>query len=230
MPASPADPGSGGSREPKPAQSPESPQTRSEHRFDLSRATAFSDGIFTIAATLLVLSIDVPDLSQADAGQLAHDLAKQSDQYVSYAISFAVIGLLWFRHHRFFHGLAEIDAKMLALNLAYLAFVAFVPFPTELLGDYSNQPIAVALYAATISGVAIFGAAMWWYSGHAHLFKTAELEAVARRNALRVSATPVVMLASIPVAYVDTSAAQFMWLLILIARPMALPRASQVGA
>jgi uncharacterized membrane protein len=221
VPASSADPGGG--------RSPESPETRSERRFDLSRATAFSDGVFTIAATLLVLSIDVPQLSTADAGKLAQELGGQMDQYISYAISFAVIGLLWFRHHRFFHELAEVDAPMLALNLGYLAFVALVPFPTELIGEYSEQPIAVALYAATIAAISVFAVAMWWHAGEAHLFRSAAIEAESRRNALRVMVTPVVMLASIPVAYLDTSVARYMWLLLLLARPMGLPRASQAG-
>ena len=215
MPASPADPAGG--------RSAENPETHRERRFDLSRATAFSDGVFTIAATLLVLSIDVPHLSNADAGQLGHELAEQTDQYVSYAISFAVIGLLWFRHHRFFHELGEVNAKMLALNLGYLSFVALVPFPTELIGQYSDQPIAVALYAATISGVVIFAAAMWWYAGRAHLYKSESVEAGSRQSAIRILVSPAIMLASIPVAYLDTSVAKYMWLLLLVVRPTRLP-------
>ena len=125
-------------------------ETLEERAFDYARTVALSDGVFAIAMTLLVLQISVPQLISSEHSELGKRLLDHRDEFTSYAISFAVISVFWIRHHVFFRGLATIDTRLTALNLAYLGFVAFIPYPTRLLGLYGDEPASVVLYASTI--------------------------------------------------------------------------------
>ncbi len=107
---------------------------------------AFSDGVFAIAMTLLVVGIVVPvDVSPSDS---VHELAKALDHlvpnFISFFIGFAVIGRYWAAHYEFVGLLARIDTRLIASNLVYLAFIAFLPFPTALLGTLFDQSLEAA--------------------------------------------------------------------------------------
>ncbi len=207
---------------------PESAETRRERVFDLARTTAFSDGVFAIAITLLVLTIEAPKLS--DPSDLPAALGELSDSFFSYAVSFAVIGLLWFRHHRFFGSLAEVDGQLVILNLAYLAFVSFIPFPTNLIGEYPEEPIAVALYAGTIAMVGLIALVMWRYANAAGLVSPGRQYLADRATVVVLAIVPVVMLISIPIAYlVSPTAAMYSWALIFLGRAVAI-RSRRSGA
>lgn len=109
---------------------------------EFSRVIAFSDGIFAIAMTLLVVEVAVPTLQDANSiRELADQLNDMSEQIVSFFISFAVIGRYWLAHHSFVADLARMDSGLIFRNLVYLALIAFVPFPTALLGDYFYNPL-----------------------------------------------------------------------------------------
>ena len=205
----------------------ESETVRSERVFDLARTTAFSDGVFAIAITLLVLTIEVP---KVDPGELARAIGDLSDSFRSYAISFAVIGLLWFRHHRMFAALGEVDARTVVVNLVYLGFVAFIPFPTDVLGEYGNEPISVALYAGTIAVVGLLAAWRWMHAFRAGLLTKAGAELISEYSPVTMLIVPAVMLASIPVAYlVSPDVAEWTWLLIFLGRVVARRRAPRFG-
>src|SRR5262249_56910656 len=90
-------------------------------------------------------------------------------EFESYAISFAVIGLLWVRHHAFFRDVEKIDGRLTLLNLAYLGFVAFLPYPTRVLGLYGSDPASVALYAITVAIISTIGGIMRSYALRADL-------------------------------------------------------------
>jgi uncharacterized membrane protein len=183
-----------------------------ERAFDYARTVALSDGVFSIAMTLLVLNVATPSLAHPD--QLGTALLHNRQQYESYGISFAVIGLLWVRHHQYFRSLTRIDTKILVMNLVYLAFVAFVPFPTRLLGVYGQQPAAVILYAVTIAIVTAIAGLSGAYARRAKLLTKQGAREYARAEHWAI--TPAVFLVSIPVAFVSTTAAQLTWLLLLV--------------
>jgi uncharacterized membrane protein len=113
----------------------------------LDRVNAFSDGLFTIAATLLVLSIDIPN---GPAKDLNGDLSDLASSTYTYFLSFAVIGLFWLRHHELFGRLRYSDQRFAALNLVFLSFVALMPAPTELLGRYGGQTASVVIYGTNL--------------------------------------------------------------------------------
>ena len=110
------------------------------------RLEAFSDGVFAIAITLLVLEIDVPDASHG----LARVLAEQWPSYVAYAVSFAVIGIMWVNHHGLMDIVANVDRPLLFLNLFLLMFVALMPWTTALLAEHLVAPASDAHLAAAI--------------------------------------------------------------------------------
>jgi uncharacterized membrane protein len=189
-------------------------ETLDERAFDYARTVALSDGVFAIALTLLVLNITVPQLTSSEHAQLGKKLLDHRDEFISYAISFTVISIFWIRHHVAFRGLARIDTQLTVLNLAYLAFVAFVPYPTRLLGLYGDEPASIVLYAATIGILATLSGLSRLHAQRAKLLDPAGVREAARREHWLI--TPAVFFASIPVAFLSPSAAQFMWLLVLL--------------
>jgi uncharacterized membrane protein len=123
-----------------------------------SRVEAFSDGVFSIAITLLVLELAVPGVS----GDFAKDLVEERVTYVAYLAAFANIGVLWMGHHTVFTRIAAVDSGLLWRNLVLLLTVSVVPFPTAVIasayriGTPADQAAAVVAYAAVgmASGVA----------------------------------------------------------------------------
>jgi uncharacterized membrane protein len=161
-----------------------------------------------------VVGIAVPSLQQADdVGQLADALGDLVPDFASFVIGFAVIGRYWFAHHQFFSMLARVDGNLIGLNLIYLMFVAFLPFPTGVLGSYFENPLSVATYAvivATISGLEVV---MFRYAHRHGLLEREMPEDVYRWGAL-MSAQPVAFfLLSVPVAFLHTGLAVAIWFL-----------------
>ncbi len=97
------------------------------------RITAFSDGVFSIAITLLVLNLCVPTVP----GELLDQLGKQWPSLLSYILSFVIVGIYWVAHHNMFHYIKRSDRPFLWINILLLMCVAFIPFPAGLLGQFS---------------------------------------------------------------------------------------------
>jgi uncharacterized membrane protein len=193
-------------------------EPQAEVEFDYDRTVALSDGVFAIALTLLVLTIAIPDLQGSAKNQLADRLSDQLSQLLSYGISFAVLGLLWVRHHSMFRTLTRIDWTVTVLNLAYLALVAFLPFPTSLIGRYADQSVSVVIYAVTLVLINLLAAAMRIYCYRAQIIKPGTPRESLRRFVL-ITAT---FLASIPVALlVDASAGIWMWTALFLDRVLS---------
>lgn len=185
-----------------------------ERAFDYDRTVALSDGVFSIALTLLVLNIGVPVLSTGHFGRLGARLLDHRSELESYALSFAVIAIHWVRHHAFFRGLDKIDTRLTVLNLAYLGFIAFLPYPTRVLGMYGSEPAAVALYASTCAILAIIAGLTRVYARRAKLLSESGLREDTRRKHWAI--TPAIFLVSIPIAFVSTTAAELTWLLLAL--------------
>lgn len=183
---------------------------------EFSRVLAFSDGLFAIAMTLLVVGIEVPDLSDGNSvSELADTLYSDLGPFISFFISFAVIGRYWMAHHDFVGRLAGMDPGFIGLNLIYLAVIAFLPFPTGLLGDYFNNPLSVVVYAVTVAVVSGMEVVLF---RHAHLRGLMEREIPddVYRWGNRNSLSPVVAFGiSIPLAFVNTSLAVACWFLVI---------------
>jgi uncharacterized membrane protein len=130
------------------------------------RLEAFSDGVFAIAITLLVLEIRVPPAEDlASSEHLISALAALWPSYVGYVISFVTIGIMWANHHNLFRLVAAVSHGLILANLLLLLVVGFVPFPTALLAATLGTPsgqIGVLVYAATFVGLAIAFNVLWY--------------------------------------------------------------------
>jgi uncharacterized membrane protein len=129
------------------------------------RVEAFSDGVFAIAITLLVLTIAQPD----DYRHLAADLGREWPSLAAYIVSFIVIGIMWLNHHTVFSHLREIDRPMFYLNLVLLMTIVFIPYPTGVFGEALRQNVgdsartAAVFYSVAMTVNACGWAALWLY-------------------------------------------------------------------
>ncbi len=189
--------------------------TKAEHR-ELDRVGAFSDGVFAIAITLLVLNIEVPDVAGRDLGSAISDL---SDDFVAYGIGFAVIGLFWYEHHKLFAVLGRSSGRFVLVNTTLLALIALMPFTTAVLGRY-DEPLAVALYAGNVGLTIILSGLTTLVAIGAGLYaEPAPDPTRSRRRQVIIDTTgrALVFLISIPIAYtISQSLAKWFWLLLLV--------------
>jgi uncharacterized membrane protein len=144
-----------------------SPRKRRTTRFE-----AFSDGVFAIAITLLVLEITVPPGSETD---LLRALADQWPSYLAYAVSFVTIGAVWLGHNAITAYLDHIDEDLVRLNLLLLMVVSLLPFPTHLLAEYVNKEgperVASTVYGVNLLLTALLLWALWSYVRHQGLVR-----------------------------------------------------------
>jgi uncharacterized membrane protein len=130
-----------------------------------SRLETFSDGVFAIAATLLILDV------HAGPGELGAELRHSWPSYVAYAASFLTIGIIWINHHTVFTQIRRVDRLFLLINVAFLMVVAFIPFPTSLIASHLRgrdlEPAALT-YGATLTITAALFNLVWFYASIGH--------------------------------------------------------------
>jgi uncharacterized membrane protein len=129
-----------------------------------SRLEAFADGVFAIAATLLILNVDSQVGSEPHGlgGRLIHIWPS----YVAYAVSFLTIGIIWVNHHAVMHQIDRADRTFLLLTVGFLMVVAFIPFPTRLVAEHlrtDGARAAALTYGITLTATAVMFQAIWFY-------------------------------------------------------------------
>ena len=170
------------------------------------RLEAFSDGVFAVAITLLVLNLSV----HAPAGRLAHQLLHEWPHYATYVVSFLTIGIIWTNHHRQFEHIARADRTLMLLNLVLLMFVTLIPFPTGLLADYLRTPAdeeaAAIAYASSLLAMGIAFFATYTYATYAQLFASRITAADVRHGRRRNARGLAVYVVAIGLAFVSAPA------------------------
>ncbi|MET8471480.1 TMEM175 family protein [Streptomyces sp. NPDC006422] len=139
---------------------------------DSGRLEAFSDGVFAIAITLLILEVKVPHVEHGES--LWRALGDQWPSYAGYVVSFLVIGIIWVNHHQVFSHVVRVDRPLMFFNLLLLMIVAALPWPTAMLAEYlregdSASHAAAAVYSLTMVAMSFAFQALWWHltrSGH----------------------------------------------------------------
>jgi uncharacterized membrane protein len=172
---------------------------------ELERLIFYSDAIFAIAITLLVLELRVPDeLTGSDpTAALVAALAHMAPKFVSYVTSFAIIGLYWFVHHRLFRHIRRWDDGLIVRNLFFLFWVAFLPFPVALLGRFGGLRLAVVLYAATLFMLGVGQLGIWLHASRGHrLIDPGMSPDLVRFTTWRSAVPPLVALIVIALAFV----------------------------
>jgi len=130
---------------------------------ETGRVEAFSDGVFAIAITLLILEIRVPPVGPP--GSLGLGLARLWPSYLAFLVSFFTIGVMWLNHHRLFTVIQRSNDGLLGLNLLLLLGITFVPFPTAVVAEHivHEGRIAALFYSGTFVVIAVVFNVLWRY-------------------------------------------------------------------
>jgi uncharacterized membrane protein len=184
---------------------------------DRDRIVNLSDGVFAIAITLLVLDIRVPDVPEnLVTSELPGALLSLWPRYLSYFLSFVSISFFWIIHHSIFRPIRAYDRNLLYLNFVFLMVVAFVPFPTALLGEYGDHQLPVAVYAATLAVGRLLLTGIHWYSTRDdRLLAEPQNPATVRFFLLRGLTITVIFLLSIGISFFSVGAAIWTWFIML---------------
>lgn len=137
---------------------------------ETARVEAFSDGVYAIAITLLILEIRVPETAEHDGLRTA--LVHLWPSFLAFLASFMTIGVMWLNHHRLFTLINKCDDGLIAFNLLLLLGITWIPFPTALLAEHLRGPdarVAGVVYAGSFLFIAIVFNVMWRYAVHAKL-------------------------------------------------------------
>jgi len=151
------------------------------------RLETFADGVFAIAATLLIISVDAGVGSPLAPG-LAHVLRSEWTSYAAYIVSFLTIGIIWANHHTVMDQIGRVDRTFLMLTVGFLMVVAFIPFPTRLVAHYvrdygTTAPIAATVtYGITLTLTAVMFNAIWFYAARGGRLLRADADAATVRG------------------------------------------------
>jgi len=148
---------------------PGAERSRAGDLSETARIEAFSDGVFAIAITLLVLEVHVPAMALVHAaGGLGRALLQEWPSFLGYVLSFVVCGIMWANHHYIFKLIRRSDHNFVVLNMLLLLFVGFLPFPTAVLARYlpleEGRRFAVTFYTGFFTVTAIAYNALWTYA------------------------------------------------------------------
>lgn len=189
------------------------PSTAGNLEYD--RVLFFSDAVFAIAITLLVVDLRVPNIP-ASLIHASQQLRSAEPRIFGFLLSFAVIGLFWTGHHMIFRHITALDRVVILINLLFLGTIAFLPYPTALLGATgTDQAPATVFYAACVAAAGLGEAAIWLWALRAGLVADTVPPALRRYFAARMLRTPVVFGLSIPVAVVAPGVAPYLWLALI---------------
>jgi uncharacterized membrane protein len=192
----------------------------------VDRLLTLSDGVVAIALTLLVLQLHVPSmgsLSNANsASQLATQLGKDGDQLISYLISFYIIANFWLVHHRVFTQLAGQREGLAWLNFAFLFTITIMPFASDLIGQYGENPLAVTIFGVNLLLASLATQATLELGRRGGLMVEHADPRARRAGRVRAVSSAAIILVSIGVAWVNTDLAKYLWLLIALVPRMVM--------
>jgi len=180
---------------------------------EYDRVLFFSDAVFAIAITLLVVDLRVPEVVE----DTAQELSRATDRIVSFVISFLVIGLFWMGHHRLFRYITALNRRLMFLNLLFLGSIAFLPYPTALLfAGSTHQTAGPVFYASCVASAGLLELVVWLYATRAKGLVPASVSPSLRRaETAQILPVPVVFGLSIPVAFIAPAVAPFTWILLV---------------
>jgi uncharacterized membrane protein len=184
---------------------------------ETNRVEAFSDGVFAIAITLLILAVGIEQ--SLAGGDLRHQLLHLWPAYIAYAASFLTIGIMWVNHHQIFRHFERVDRPLLLLNILLLMCISFTPFPTRVVADNAqssiNRQAAAVLYGVTMTFTAICFFAVWIYGSRRLLKAETDMREVSGITRSYLPGAPTYALATV-IAFVSSVASLIMFGVIAI--------------
>lgn len=201
-----------------------------KHETGLSfeRVVFFSDAVFAIVITLLVLELKVPHLTEHTDIALRHALVELLPRVAGFVISFLIVGLMWIEHHRIFRYISDYDGGLLWRNLMLLLCISFVPFPTALFSENFWSRTAFILYTASFGGVAVAKLLIWRHAAAANLLKPEVTPQLERRIARRSLAVPIACAIAIALSFISIMLAPVSFALIPVLARLLDPTAKKV--
>ena len=183
-----------------------------DEELGLERIVFFSDGVMAIAITLLAIDLKVPEIAASvAAAELPGALSELAPRFMSFLISFFVIGIYWMSHHRYFRFIKRYDGGLVVLNLLFLLFVVLMPFVASLFGQYYYLPLGMSVYAAAVAATGLSMGALWWYASRHHRLVDEHLDEQFIRARSIALAVPLLFLVSIPFAFFSRTLAVAIW-------------------
>ena len=174
---------------------------------ETGRVEAFSDGVFAIAITLLILAVGIEQ--SIATGSVTHQLLHLWPAYIAYAVSFLTIGIMWVNHHQIFRHFVRVDRPLLLLNILLLMCISFTPFPTRVVADHAKNPAdrqaAAVLYGLTMTLTAICFFSVWIYGSRRLLRADTDLREVSGITRSYLPGAPTYALAT-AIAFVNSIA------------------------
>ena len=187
-----------------------------EQVLNVDRIGTFSDSVFAVAITLLVLNIHVPAISLPPTNRtLASKLGALWPNYEAFVLSFVIIGIYWILHHIMFRYIERYNGPFLWLNLFFLMCIVIMPFTTSLISEYGDTATATIVYAANLAVASLLMAVIWWYStGRGRLMIKGFDPELGKHAVLANLCTALVFLVSMPIAFGNERVAKYFWLLL----------------
>ena len=185
-----------------------------ETGLSFERVVFFSDAVFAIVITLLVLELKVPHLTEHNEPALQQALFELIPRVLGFVISFLIIGLMWVEHHRIFRYIDDYDGGLLWRNLLLLLCVSFVPFPTALFSENFWSRTAFILYTASFGGAATVKLLIWRHAAKAGLLKKDVGPMLEVRIARRSMAVPLACAIAIGLSFISIFIAPLSFMLI----------------
>jgi uncharacterized membrane protein len=182
--------------------------------YGITRILALTDGVFAIAATLLVIELVVPTLSAgATSTDLWSALSGEFPMFLAYLLSFFILGVWWNAHHRHYGLIRDTDWTLRWLNLLMLLWIALLPFFTKILAEYGDLQVALALYSLDQAATGLFLTLSWIYASRNHrLIDKAVPEKTIRLTLIRSSTAPILFFVSIGVSFINPILTYISWL------------------
>jgi len=180
------------------------------------RIISLSDGVFAFAMTLMVLQLRTPDPATTSSGELRESITSQWPALLSYGLTFYVIATYWLVHHRLFRFIRGHDGGLVWMNVFFLFIISFLPFPTEIMGEYSDVSFASAFYAISMAIASLMVTVMWLYVSHRpHLLVGPVTPGHFRYNLLRGIGVATIFLVSAVIAQWSPAVARLFWLVLV---------------
>lgn len=168
------------------------------------RTEAFSDGVFAIIVTLLVLEIKVPHLNDhTSSAELLDALVDMAPKIISWVASFFFISVMWVQHHNVFRMSEKIDYGMVWLNNIFLLFICFMPFPTALMGEYPHNRPAVLLFGLDVTIASLVQVWMYYYIAKNYLLSHYDQKNVMRNVKRSFMLAPMLLIVATAVSFVS---------------------------
>jgi uncharacterized membrane protein len=181
-------------------------------KLGFDRVVFFSDAVFAIAMTLLVVDLRLPELASDSEADIVAALWSTRWDVFAYILSFLVIGSFWLAHWRRYHHIQRVDGRHAAINVVFLGAVAFIPFPTSVLGTAGDQRVPVAFYALCVSLGGLLALLAVTDAWRRHLFAPTVTRADVRAWVLAGSVVPLVMLGSLVLLpFVSSTVIEIAW-------------------